>query len=123
MNSQFERGNRVNTYARNLTFGDKMFGTKELVDRQASVIKKTYAYLSLSVVAAIAGGYVGVSTPAVVNLFSGFMGWILAIVLLNVMPMVSWRVWSWLLFSIWRASSRRMLSGRRWRSPRSFSPR
>ncbi|MCA9412546.1 MAG: US12 family protein [Candidatus Omnitrophica bacterium] len=66
-----------------------MFGTRELVDRQASIIKKTYGYLSLSVVAAIAGGFVGVSTPAVVNFFSGFMGWILAMILLNVMPMVA----------------------------------
>ena len=72
----------MSTYARELTFGDKMFGTRELVERQASVIKKTYGYLGLSVVAALAGGYVGQSTPAVINLFSGWMGWILAIVLL-----------------------------------------
>lgn len=68
---------------------DKLFGTVVLDEQRAALVKKTYALLSVSVVTAVAGGYFGSTSPAMVQLFSGRLGWILALVLLNVVPMIA----------------------------------
>lgn len=68
---------------------DKIFGTTRLSEQQAALVKKTYALLSVSLVTAVAGGYFGSHSLAMVQLFSSFFGWILAMVLLNVVPMVA----------------------------------
>jgi len=75
--------------ANQLTFGDKIMGQTNLVGDQASVIHQTYLLLSLSVVSAMVGGYIGTTTPAIVNFFSGWLGWIFAMVLLNVIPAIA----------------------------------
>ena len=76
-------------YGNQLSVGDKLMGQTRLVGEQAAIIHQTYLLLSLSVVTAIVGAYIGATTPAIVQFFSGWMGWILAMVLLNVIPMVA----------------------------------
>ena len=72
-----------------LTAGDKLWGTTSLEGSRTEVIKQTYLLLGLSVSFAVAGGWVGATTPAVVELFSGWMGWILAMVVINVAPRIA----------------------------------
>ena len=68
---------------------DKIFGTTPLDSQQAALAKKTYALLSISVVTAVVGGYFGSHSLAMVQLFSSGFGWLLAMVLLNVVPMIA----------------------------------
>ena len=72
-----------------LTVGDKLWGQTALEGNRAEVIKKTYLVLALAVTAGIAGGMVGANSTAMVNLFSGWMGFILAMVVLNVVPRIA----------------------------------
>jgi len=72
-----------------LSAGDKLWGTTSLEGSRAEVIKQTYLLLGLSVSFAVAGGWVGATTPAVVELFSGWIGWILAMVVINVAPRIA----------------------------------
>jgi modulator of FtsH protease len=72
-----------------LTVGDKLWGETALAGNRAEVIKQTYLLLALGVGFAIAGGVVGASSPAIINLFSGWMGWILAIAVLNIAPRIA----------------------------------
>ena len=65
-----------------------MFGTTELDEARSAAIKKTYALLSLGVVAAIAGGFIGARTPALVQFFATIPGWIVAMIALNAIPYV-----------------------------------
>jgi modulator of FtsH protease len=60
-----------------------------LANDQAEMIKKSYLLLSLSVTAAIMGGFVGAGSETMVSLFSGWVGWILAMVLLNFVPQLA----------------------------------
>lgn len=72
-----------------LTAADKLWGTTVLAGNRAEVIKQTYLLLGVSIVFAVAGGWVGATTPAIVNLFSGWIGWIMAMVVLNVAPRIA----------------------------------
>ena len=72
-----------------LTVGDKLWGQTALEGNRAEVIKKTYLLLALAVTAGVAGGVVGANSAAMVELFSGWMGWILAMVVLNVVPRIA----------------------------------
>ncbi len=75
-----------------LTVGDKLWGQTALEGNRAEVIKKTYLLLTLAVTAGIAGGMVGANSTAMIELFSGWMGWILAMVVLNVAPRIAMAV-------------------------------
>jgi FtsH-binding integral membrane protein len=68
---------------------DKLFGTTVLTGSRADTIKKTYLLLALSAGAACCGGYLGIQSDALASLFTGWVGWILAMVLLNVIPRVA----------------------------------
>jgi modulator of FtsH protease len=68
---------------------DKLSGTTPLTIRGAAVIKQTYLFFGVSVFCAIAGGYIGATSETLARLFSGWMGWILAIVLLNAVPRIA----------------------------------
>lgn len=68
---------------------DKLFGTTTLDARQAALAKKTYALLSVSIVTAAFGGYMGATTPELVQFFRSPVGWISMLVLLNVVPYVA----------------------------------
>ena len=68
---------------------DKMFGTTILTGTRAETIRKTYLLLALAVGSGFAGGYLGIQSEALAMLFTGWLGWILAMVLLNVIPRVA----------------------------------
>ena len=72
-----------------MTAIDNLFGSTELSPARAETIRKTYMLLGLSVAGALCGGYVGAQSDALVNLFTGWLGWILAMLLLNVIPRVA----------------------------------
>src|SRR5579863_5122965 len=68
---------------------DNLFAVTALSPSRAETIKKTYMLLGLSVVAAFCGGYLGAQSDTLANLFTGWLGWILAMVLLNFIPRVA----------------------------------
>jgi modulator of FtsH protease len=68
---------------------DNLSGTIELSPARAETIRKTYLLLGLSVGGAICGGYLAAQSDALVGLFSGWLGWILAMLLLNGIPRVA----------------------------------
>jgi modulator of FtsH protease len=72
-----------------MTAIDNLFATTPLTSARAETIRKTYMLLGLSVAGALCGGYVGAQSDALVNLFTGWLGWILAMVLLNVIPRIA----------------------------------
>jgi FtsH-binding integral membrane protein len=76
-------------YASDMTAIDKMFGTTVLTGTRAETIKKTYLLLGLAVGSAFCGGYIGIQSDVLAMLFTGWMGWILAMILLNVIPRVA----------------------------------
>jgi FtsH-binding integral membrane protein len=70
---------------------DKLFGSIPLDERQAAVAKQTYALLSISLVSAMVGGYMGSSSPALMLFFakSPLIAFILSMVLLNAVPRIA----------------------------------
>jgi modulator of FtsH protease len=68
---------------------DRMSATTVLTASQAAVIKQTYALFGIAVLAAIAGGYIGATTEAIVRFFSSWMGWIAAMIGLNIVPWIA----------------------------------
>lgn len=76
----------MNGYRTELSAWDKLTGTIPLTGTRATVIKQTYILLGLSVISALAGGYVGATSETLARFFSGWIGWIVAILLLNVVP-------------------------------------
>ncbi|HNF99459.1 MAG TPA: ATP-binding protein [Pseudomonadota bacterium] len=67
-----------------LSFSEKMFGTTILDGDRALLAKKTYALLLISVVMASVGGYSCSHSEAMLSFFLRPVGWISALVLLNV---------------------------------------
>ena len=76
-------------YASIMTVIDNLFGTTPLSATRAESIRKTYMLLGLSVAGAFCGGYLGAQSDALANLFTGWVGWILAMLLLNLIPRVA----------------------------------
>ena len=72
-----------------MTVTDNLFGTTALSSTRAETIKKTYMLLGLSVAGALCGGYLGAQSDSLARLFTGWIGWILAMVLLNLIPRVA----------------------------------
>jgi modulator of FtsH protease len=68
---------------------DRMSATTVLTAAQAAVIKQTYALFGVAVVAAMAGGFVGATTPVIVHFFSSWVGWIIAMIGLNFVPRIA----------------------------------
>jgi modulator of FtsH protease len=68
---------------------DRMSSTSVLTASQAAVIKQTYALFGIAVVAAMVGGYIGATTEAIVRFFSSWVGWIVAMIGLNVVPRIA----------------------------------
>ncbi len=68
---------------------EKLFGSIPLDERQAAVAKQTYALLSISLVSAFVGGYMGSGSIALAQFFANPIGWIAALILLNVVPRVA----------------------------------
>src|ERR1700733_3701999 len=72
-----------------MTVTENLFGTTSLTAARADTIKKTYMLLGLAVAGGLCGGYLGAQSDALANLFTGWIGWILAMVLLNAIPRVA----------------------------------
>ncbi len=68
---------------------DKLTGSTSLTAQNAAVIKQTYILFGLSVFSALAGGYIGATSDTLARFFSGWMGWIVAILLLNIVPRIA----------------------------------
>jgi len=68
---------------------DKLTGSVALSERGAAVIKETYLLFGLAVLSALVGGYIGATSETMARLFSGWIGWILALVLLNAVPRIA----------------------------------
>ena len=76
----------MSTLQNNIAVTQGLFGTTDLDEARSAAIKKTYALLSLSVVSAIVGGFIGSKSPALIQFFSTWIGWIVAMVALNAIP-------------------------------------
>ena len=70
---------------------EKLFGSIPLDERQATVAKQTYALLSISLVSALVGGYIGSGSQTLMLFFyqSPFIAFILSMVLLNAVPRIA----------------------------------
>ena len=80
----------MNTYQQQLdSVWDKLTGSTSLTAQNAAVIKQTYILFGLSVFSALAGGYIGATSDTLARFFSGWMGWIVAILLLNIVPRIA----------------------------------
>ena len=79
----------MNDYRPQVSPWENLTGTTTLTEQRASVIRQTYVLFGLSVFSALAGGYVGGTSETMARLFSGVLGWILAIVLLNAVPRIA----------------------------------
>ncbi len=79
----------MNGYRQQPTAWDNLSGTTPLTTRTAVVVKQTYLLLGLAVFSAIAGGYVGATSETLARFFSGWIGWIAALLLLNFVPRVA----------------------------------
>ena len=79
----------MNSYRPDSSPWDNLTGTTALTAQRASVIKQTYVLLGLSVFSAMAGGYIGGTSETLARLFSNWLGWILALVLLNFVPRIA----------------------------------
>ncbi len=79
----------MNGYSLQPSAWDKLTGTINLSTRQAAVIKQTYLLFGLSVIGALAGGYIGATSETLARFFSGWIGWIVAILILNAVPRIA----------------------------------
>jgi len=79
----------MNDYRPQMSAWDKLSATTVLTDARSTVIKQTYVLFGLSVFSALAGGYVGGTSETLARFFSGWIGWICAILLLNVVPRIA----------------------------------
>lgn len=68
---------------------DRFSQTTPLSERGAAVIKQTYLFFGLAVFSAIAGGYIGATSETLARFFSGWLGWIAALLLLNLVPRIA----------------------------------
>lgn len=84
----FSQKNKLTRYEP-VTVADGLWGQTALDTDRAELIKKSYLLLGLSVASAIVGGYVGAQSTWMVELFSGWIGWIIAMVVLNVAPRIA----------------------------------
>ena len=69
----------------------KFVGSVGLSPSRAAMIRKTYLLLGLSILAAVSGAIIGSTNETVLGFFfnSGWIAWIVAMVLLNVIPMIA----------------------------------
>lgn len=70
----------------------RLSATTTLTAQQATVIKQTYMLFGLSVLSAMAGGSIGASSETLARFFSGWIGWIVAMIALNAIPYMAMAV-------------------------------
>ncbi len=76
-------------YQREMSAMDKLSATTVLSSVQAGVIKQTYVLFGVSVLCALAGGYIGGTSETMARFFSGWIGWIVAMIALNAVPAIA----------------------------------
>lgn len=76
-------------YGNNSMYGSSRWSDAVLAPGEATFIKQSYLLLGLSVAAALAGGYFGATSEFAVRFFGNWIGWILALVVINVLPRVA----------------------------------
>ena len=68
---------------------DKLTGATPFTARSVATIKQTYLLFGLAVFSAVAGGYIGATSETLARFFSGWLGWIVALLLLNMVPRIA----------------------------------
>ena len=68
---------------------DNLFGTTPLEGTQAALIKKTYALLTVSLVTAVGGGYIGATSLPLVQFFASPIGWLMAMIMIYAVPRIA----------------------------------
>lgn len=71
---------------------DKLSTSTPLSTHGAAVIKQTYLLFGLAFSAALVGGYIGATSETLARFFSGWIGWIAAMLLLNFVPRMAMSV-------------------------------
>lgn len=79
----------MNGYQQQPSALERLTGTIDLTGPQAVVIRQTYLLFGVAVFCAIAGGYIGATSETLVRFFSSGIGWIVAMILLNVVPWIA----------------------------------
>lgn len=82
----------MSQYQSGMSALQRLSATTTLSAQQAAVIKQTYVYFGLSVISALAGGAIGSSSQTLAGFFSGWLGWIVAMVALNAIPALAMSV-------------------------------
>jgi FtsH-binding integral membrane protein len=82
----------MSQYDSGMSAMQRLSSTTTLSAQQAAVIKQTYVLFGLSVVSAMAGGAIGAGSETLARFFSGWIGWIVAMVALNAIPYVAMAV-------------------------------
>ncbi len=76
-------------YRNEMSFTERLTSDFELSARRSAMVKQTYMLLTLSVMAAVIGGTIGSTNLALVRFFSSPIGWLAAMVILNVIPAIA----------------------------------
>ncbi len=76
----------MNGYSQQTSTWENFTGTTPLTAQSAVMVKQTYLLFGLAVFSAMAGGYIGATTESLARFFSTWIGWIAALLLLNVVP-------------------------------------
>jgi modulator of FtsH protease len=79
----------MNDYRYQPSAWDNLSGTTPLTSQTAVVVKQTYLLFGLAVFSAMAGGYVGATSETLARFFSTWIGWIAALLLLNLVPRIA----------------------------------
>jgi modulator of FtsH protease len=79
----------MNRYSTEPSAWEKISTTTTLTQTQSSVIKQTYILLGVAVICAMAGGYIGSTSELVLGFMTTKLGFIAALVLLNVVPWIA----------------------------------
>ncbi len=72
-----------------LSWSEKLSGSLAMDSDRVLIIRKSYLLLFLAVAGMAVGGYTGINSPVILNLFRGWMGWILAMLALNAVPILA----------------------------------
>ena len=76
-------------YRQQPTAWDNLSGATPLTAQTAVVVKQTYLLFGLAVFSAIAGGYIGATSETLARFFSNWIGWIVALLVLNIVPRIA----------------------------------
>lgn len=79
----------MNEYRQPTSAWHNLSGTTALNAQTAVVVKQTYLLFGLAVFSAMAGGYIGATSETLARFFSTWIGWIAALLVLNLVPRIA----------------------------------